>query len=77
MPSVEFDLCEFWSCYICGYFGNAFDYDKDGMKQQPDEACPSCGCTTGNGFGMAENDPLYCDSIITIRSGIASERVGD
>lgn len=36
-----------WMCYTCGHAGDATD----------DDSCPSCGTASGDGFGLAENDP--------------------
>jgi hypothetical protein len=47
------ELTEAWSCFTCGHLGEC-DYDDDG-----EECCPNCGTHSGDGFGMAENDPRY------------------
>ena len=41
-----------WSCYTCGYVGPDGGFDKC-----EEGACPECGTVSGDGFGMAENDP--------------------
>ena len=49
----DLSLDEMWSCFTCGYFGRGCDEGDDG------ECCPRCGTSSGDGFGMAENDPRY------------------
>jgi hypothetical protein len=57
------DIRECWSCFTCGYLG--VDYvDDDGHG----ESCPDCGTHTGDGFGMAVNDPRYREEIYHERS---------
>lgn len=46
-----------WSCYGCNYLGLETK-TVDGA-----ETCPECGCQEGDGFGMAENDPRYRESL--------------
>jgi protein gp37 len=52
-----------WTCFSCGYRGESYDPtpELDDMvdMEHPDEVerCPNCGTHSGDGFGMAVNDP--------------------
>lgn len=53
-PAPVNDLEGLWSCFSCDYVGPDMDDDV-----YPEGACPECGTRSGDGFGMAENDPRF------------------
>ena len=38
-----------WTCFTCGHAGDS----------SPEDHCPNCGAHSGDGFGLAENDPDF------------------
>jgi hypothetical protein len=58
---IELPDDSLWSCFTCDYLGA--DYVSDDTT----EACPNCGTHSGDGFGMAENDPRYRGAFVVER----------
>jgi len=53
---TEASIENLWSCFSCGYIGCQVGGEADDGS---DEACPVCETYSGDGFGMAENDPRF------------------